>query len=651
MIYVTNIIGVFWGALALFFVTFGFGALIFPYRKAELNYFLLYAVIASLTISWLMAVIAYWSGMDTIIIRLIILLCFIGLIIRMPKIQLFVSTRFSWGMLAATTYCFVLFYSLSQPPIEKFFFAQRLTLVFHWSDALSSWNRWAIQLATRQFYPYDNFYPVGWPGIWSLIYRIQENAVFWFFSKASLFANHFSIIIVLALVVQRMNLFIALPLVFFSTSFFGFTNAWPATSGYMDMPVSMLGFLGLAALFLYFHEINYTQKSETFFQPNLSLLLLAALFFGFAVVTKQAGILLFLILAMTLLVLVLHKKIRLIYALFLLLIACIPGGLYLVLYLTSEVDQFILAESVQRVSPSFFGLLERFSSFATSRGYSLGLPISAAQVVNAGFIPGVFYGLVATSAANLIYAKRLQGQFGLIVFFFGLIGFFVFASCCAYDARNGFWLFPIFAIASLNAFNLLMNDLKIILNRPREHLLKVYPAHYVVLSISVAFALVVLALAFVAGREGLDDWNERQIQRLTSTAFYKLLENKLPPVENDTLLGNIDANEKSITWAVAVTEPKLLYLKPIRGHAVLCRGKDAECAKALTQCFDKTYVISTPTDGYYNFNSLTEKLATELLLGSALRRERSPYTPHEFQVWGPIPKTKSATISNSKNEC
>lgn len=54
-------------------------------------------------------------------------------------------------------------------------------------DALVSWNRWAIELYSNKYYPMNTGYPILFPAIWSLIYKMQGNFVINIFAKAFYF--------------------------------------------------------------------------------------------------------------------------------------------------------------------------------------------------------------------------------------------------------------------------------------------------------------------------------------------------------------------------------------------------------------------------------------------------------------------------------
>jgi len=149
------------------------------------------------------------------------------------------------------------------------------TPVFIFWDAVASYNRWAIELVEGKYTVGGAAYPVLYPGLWSLVYRLQDDTTFWIISKTTLLAAPITLFIYsVSLSLERRSLFPMLfiigcgGLVIFRTPYF--------LSGMMDIAVVILGMLSCLLLW----------KENTEDNPG-SLSLLSA---GVASLIKQAGL-------------------------------------------------------------------------------------------------------------------------------------------------------------------------------------------------------------------------------------------------------------------------------------------------------------------------------------------------------------------------
>lgn len=154
--------------------------------------------------------------------------------------------------------------------IQKFY-----TPVFTFWDVVASYNNWAIELANGGYHAGGTAYPILYPGLWSLIYRLQDDPGFWIFSKITLLAAPVTLFVYsVSLSLERRSLFpiifilACFGLVIFRTPYF--------LSGMMDIAVSILGMLTCLILW----------KESTEEKPE-DLSLLAA---GITSLVKQAGL-------------------------------------------------------------------------------------------------------------------------------------------------------------------------------------------------------------------------------------------------------------------------------------------------------------------------------------------------------------------------
>lgn len=144
-------------------------------------------------------------------------------------------------------------------------------------DAVVSWNRWAIDLFENKYQPYNSAYPVFFPALWSIIYKLQETNQIWWTAQSTLFILPITVLaIIISLYRETKNITFILMLIFI----YPYLVWGKAVDGYMDMPVMLTGFISL--LMLYASEI---------YKKDFHLFVSAAFFLaGIASIIKQAGL-------------------------------------------------------------------------------------------------------------------------------------------------------------------------------------------------------------------------------------------------------------------------------------------------------------------------------------------------------------------------
>lgn len=247
--------------------------------------------------------------------------------------------------------------------------------------------------------------------------------------------------------------------------------------------------------------------------------------------------------------------------------------------------------------------------------------------------------LIVLASTNLRAWRLVAGQFGLLLLIFATLGLFIFANCCAYDVRNGLWLYALLSLSALNALMIRWPK------KAKSHsaAIATISATPIVVGAAGLVGCISIGILLVAGNQGIDRWAEQQHSKVTSQDFYRLLVDELPPTENR-------ASDELPSWVIVMAQPDMMFSKVTRGHGITCRGKDSACVYRIIGCFARVYLITTPTDGHYNFNDVTGKLPPELLIGAELRRERTPYTPHKYHLWGPI-KQVPENASINPDQC
>jgi len=249
------------------------------------------SLVVSLFISWILFLISYYLkipgiGLFFVFLSLVMLSQFWKRYNNgeLNEDKIFQVNYYLFLVLGIAFYTLILFLDYLQT---------HYTISFIDWDAVVSWNRWAIELSNNRYRPLDAAYPILFPAIWSLIYKIQLDINFWLVTKASLIFLPLSIFAyTIALSIERRQLFPILASLFFLIIFQSKNHM---VNGYMDMPVSELGFLS-CILFWDFLTKSESEKEEFRYYPLYFSLLAAAL----ASITKQPGsIFLLLILCMT----------------------------------------------------------------------------------------------------------------------------------------------------------------------------------------------------------------------------------------------------------------------------------------------------------------------------------------------------------------
>lgn len=167
---------------------------------------------------------------------------------------------------------------------------------FGGSDAIASWNRWALELYHNTYHPIDAAYPILFPAMWGLFYKLQGTADIWWTAKITLLVPPIvTLAIILSLFYETRNktylvmAFLLYPYLLSAKNF----------SGFVDMPVMVVGMLSLVLLYT---AEYYAKKNNPFSEQYLYAALLVA---ALASIVKQAGLAFF---VFVLLYMVLHRK-------------------------------------------------------------------------------------------------------------------------------------------------------------------------------------------------------------------------------------------------------------------------------------------------------------------------------------------------------
>lgn len=295
-------------------------------------------------------------------------------------------------------------------------------------DAVVSWNRWAVELASNTYQPVSAAYPIFFPGLWSLIYRAQDTAAVWFVAKTSLLLVPLLCVLLLAALVEQglvaSALFAATGFIVMMASFGG-----AVFSGYMDAPVALL-MLASGLWMVLAVTLPNTQATSP------SLLPLSALV-GITAITKQAGMLMLLPYVLVLLGAMRQQQLAWRAVLLQLGVSVVPTLLFLGIYLTRESNPI--------------GNLELLQGFAATSAGSQSLLLHAFAVLFGGWRWLLLALLLGLAFLNLLHQRRASAQLGTSMLLLAIAGFPLFATCCSYDARNGWWLWSLLLLAAVCA--------------------------------------------------------------------------------------------------------------------------------------------------------------------------------------------------------
>lgn len=242
---------------------------IFLYRKyAHLNYsfIVIYGLIVSYTGSWLLSFLMFYLDLPYFIIQIIFYSLFPYALYNLLVMKTNKTTN-------SYIFIWILVFILLLPLLNH------LGMGFSVWDALASWNKWGLELFENVYYPIDAAYPVLIPSLWSLIYKMQGTSEVWWTAQIILFILPLFILSILFILYSETK---NKSYIFMVILIYPYLLSIHTINGNMDMPVMLMGFLSLVALYtasLYKHKIEF----EYYVYASL-------LFAGIASIVKQAGI-------------------------------------------------------------------------------------------------------------------------------------------------------------------------------------------------------------------------------------------------------------------------------------------------------------------------------------------------------------------------
>ncbi|HGF7478579.1 TPA: hypothetical protein AB5B17_002880 [Vibrio mimicus] len=314
-------------------------------------------------------------------------------------------------------------------------------LIFTEWDAIVSWNQWAVDMYNRTWVPTPTAYPVGISAMWSIFYQIQGTSDIWWTVKLLMFIFPGFLFLLMFSLYRDTKDF-----TYFFVIAFSLPIIWweKSLSGYMDVPVALMGITTLSLI--------YASESS---DNSYLYLIIATLFAGFSAIIKQAG-LTFCIFTMIYILLFYRKELS------------IKVRIVLLLLSLSFIISFLIIFFNHNSNP-----LENFDYLSTLSygGRTKELDISITSIFNqsvdtikskfiyindghrylidaklAGYIVMV---MLATSILFVfVDLPSNKKRFAYMLAIFSIIGLYVWLTKFSYDYRNGLWVKSFFVMSS-----------------------------------------------------------------------------------------------------------------------------------------------------------------------------------------------------------
>lgn len=540
------------------------------------------ALTRSLWISWLLVVASFWLNLPNLLWAFALLVGAIALVIQRRGN---LSFSVPWSVIAMVVALSSIIFAAS---IARGVYTGEYRVIFHGWDALVSWNGWGRELARNEFTPQPAAYPVLFPGIWSLIYKAQGNTDLWVITKASMF----TLIPILTFAVARLleaRLIIASVIIgLFACDFYFIRQHQPMLSGNMDIPVAIL--ILVAGISLIIASVKSEEDDSEQLYPAL---VTSAVAVGLASITKQAGAFMLLPLFVAFFVAAMRRQVSARQISILVVTGLLPLATFLTMYFSAQGNPI-----------GNIGHLRGLS--AAGAGSSLSATI---DLLFTAVPEGFLFFLIAAAFLNLFAIVTLPGMIGAALAAMAVAGTVIFSNCCAYDIRNGWWIFSLLALSA--AFGLLPIDRWI---ASRAGIGETYSiGRLCVAGTAVAFAFAAaIGLSLVLDKDHLqrvqDEWQSGVVQPELAALI----------ADNSGGLGE--------TGRVISAVQPLGFLPSIRGRYEFCYYLEGGCVERAIRKFPGSMVLVSPSEGTY-YEDFRESLTKENLVGTALIFEL--YGPYE----------------------
>lgn len=415
-------------------IAFGLGIFWRSPNQHDLLFFAYSNLIKSFYIGWFVFLVSYFSPLGEAFPLLSVLAAFVSVLllmrrfetgaVLMPAIPGEGGGRSLFAFAIAAILGVTLLAALR--PIGDVFTA--------W-DALASWNRWAVELSANEYRPLNAAYPILIPALWSLIYEAQSSSSMWLFSRALMSVIPLGVMALVAYAGLRRGLVafltLSLPLIF------GFILKDPLYSGYMDQPSAVLAVGGLLVTVLALWEEDVARRNE--------FLMLGVLSVALAVLTKQHAIFAAFAVCSVVAIMAFRRQVTFVRASLLAALFLIPLISFLYIYLQEQ--------------DTIWGNIKTLNELSNRKVGDQSKILVAARTIGAELPAWLWFTLGAGSLLNILFFRKSQAIFALLVAGLTIPGFFVYADCCSYSERNGMWILGHLSVSCFVGVSLLMERL------------------------------------------------------------------------------------------------------------------------------------------------------------------------------------------------
>lgn len=417
---------------ALFMLLIGF---IWPLRgRIDALSMIMSTVAKSLWLSWLVVFASYWLNLGDLSFQIFAIVIAVSVWRILKNNYAIITFRYSHLLLFIAL---ILIGAILSPMAAIKPIINGEIVLSGW-DVNASWNNWAMQLFENTYSPYPAAYPLFLPGLWSLVYKAQENPMVWVMPRLILCAFP------LLLVVQIGSLSIARrPL----AALLVFLMVWGIFMlnplllvGVTDPIVMMLTLIAGIALYL---ATCCDQNDERIDHYTLC----AALFAGIGAITKQPGSLGAIAIAAGLIIIGLRTSKPLAWYLARLSIIITPPITFMLI--------FYSAPSM----PAALGNLSFLMSLTSRASDGGGIYQHGWSLVVSMFGRFPLLLMLTLASFNLLTPKRLANQIGMIYLVCAGIAFVAYSNCCAYDERNGWFLIALLGASAICGVSILESAL------------------------------------------------------------------------------------------------------------------------------------------------------------------------------------------------
>ena len=283
-------------------------------------------------------------------------------------------------------------------------FKKFIPILYGW-DVYASWFRWAQELSQNIYKPYNQFYTIIIPSLWSINLKFIFSDYFSYFSRLTLFIFPLLILIPSFLFLYYQK-FITFLIYLLFTLIFYFNNSdlhFSSHTGMMD---------GLLMIFTLFSiSIFYLLKDLKNFNKYI---ILSSASFAILSLIKQQGI----------------------------LILIAYNCVLIYFFFTKQINYF---KFIKNIFISNFLIIIFILIFVTSKKYPNSDDINSFFPVGPSFKYAFlflkdkyFYLCLFTSIVSFIFSKKYKVE--LMIFFLVFMSIFILTYiCCSYDKRNFMW--------------------------------------------------------------------------------------------------------------------------------------------------------------------------------------------------------------------